>query len=341
MVEVARAFTVTEDAARSGHPRRADLLARCAYRRPAAGLRPPLRRRRQELHPDLASAGRSAAECRPHRGDARRQGGRRRTRPRLSTATRWSRRWAARKRIEKTRREIAAGRAGGPARCGSARGRPGRATAPSLSRARARSSASPGLPATARPICCWRSSPPRRAPRAGIEVTAPVALVAGDRQADGIFPQWSISREYRHPLAGRACATALLISPQREAELADILAKAHRHPHARHEQQHPVAVRRQPAEGAVRPRARLGRQDRADGRPDARRRYRHQARSLRPDAPRRRATAAPSSGTRPKPKSSTIATTSMSSATAASSPICDRGELTEEKIIQSSFGDAA
>ena len=31
-------------------------------------------------------------------------------------------------------------------------------------------------------------------PPPGAEVTAPVALVAGDRQSDGIFPQWSISQ---------------------------------------------------------------------------------------------------------------------------------------------------
>ncbi len=29
--------------------------------------------------------------------------------------------------------------------------------------------------------------------RAGAEINAPVALVAGDRQSDGIFPQWSIA----------------------------------------------------------------------------------------------------------------------------------------------------
>jgi ribose transport system ATP-binding protein len=58
----------------------------------------------------------------------------------------------------------------------------------------------------------------RRKP--GIEVTAPVALVAGDRQSDGIFPQWSIAEN----IGIRSIAKlrkGLLISPQREAELAN------------------------------------------------------------------------------------------------------------------------
>jgi ribose transport system ATP-binding protein len=55
--------------------------------------------------------------------------------------------------------------------------------------------------------------------RAGIEVTAPLALVAGDRQSDGIFPQWSIAqnigiRSIERMLSG------MLISARREAELA-------------------------------------------------------------------------------------------------------------------------
>ena len=65
-------------------------------------------------------------------------------------------------------------------------------------------------------------------------------------------------REHRHPLDRRA--------PPRPSHLAGArgracrgLAEEDQHPHARHPQQHPVALRRQPAEGAVRPRARLGR----------------------------------------------------------------------------------
>ncbi|QPC90175.1 sugar ABC transporter ATP-binding protein [Mesorhizobium sp. INR15] len=55
--------------------------------------------------------------------------------------------------------------------------------------------------------------------RTGIEVTAPVALVAGDRQSDGIFPQWSISENIGIRSLARLRG-GLLISPQREAELA-------------------------------------------------------------------------------------------------------------------------
>ncbi|TIO55351.1 MAG: sugar ABC transporter ATP-binding protein, partial [Mesorhizobium sp.] len=56
--------------------------------------------------------------------------------------------------------------------------------------------------------------------KAGLEVTAPVALVAGDRQSDGIFAQWSIAQN----IGIRSLAKlrkGLLISPQREAELAE------------------------------------------------------------------------------------------------------------------------
>ena len=57
-------------------------------------------------------------------------------------------------------------------------------------------------------------------PRAGFEITAPVALVPGDRQTDGIFPQWSISENIGirslEKLKGR-----LLVSRKREAALAE------------------------------------------------------------------------------------------------------------------------
>ncbi|HEY6630857.1 MAG TPA: sugar ABC transporter ATP-binding protein [Rhizobiaceae bacterium] len=58
----------------------------------------------------------------------------------------------------------------------------------------------------------------RRKP--GIEVTAPVALVAGDRQTDGVFQQWSISKNIGIRSLARL-RNGLLISPRREAELAE------------------------------------------------------------------------------------------------------------------------
>jgi ribose transport system ATP-binding protein len=54
--------------------------------------------------------------------------------------------------------------------------------------------------------------------REGIEINEPVALVAGDRQSDGVFPQWSIARNIgvrslrtlrRGPLISRAREEAL------------------------------------------------------------------------------------------------------------------------------------
>lgn len=60
--------------------------------------------------------------------------------------------------------------------------------------------------------------------KAGIEVTAPVALVAGDRQSDGIFSQWSIAQNIGIRSLARL-RKGLLISPQREAELAEFWKK--------------------------------------------------------------------------------------------------------------------
>jgi ribose transport system ATP-binding protein len=57
----------------------------------------------------------------------------------------------------------------------------------------------------------------RRKP--GVEVSAPVALVAGDRQADGIFPLWSIAENIGIGSLARL-RQGILISPRSEAELA-------------------------------------------------------------------------------------------------------------------------
>jgi ribose transport system ATP-binding protein len=56
--------------------------------------------------------------------------------------------------------------------------------------------------------------------RAGIEVTATAALVAGDRQSDGIFPEWSIAENIAVGSIGRL-SRSLLISRQGEEALAN------------------------------------------------------------------------------------------------------------------------
>jgi ribose transport system ATP-binding protein len=56
--------------------------------------------------------------------------------------------------------------------------------------------------------------------KSGVEVTAPVALVAGDRQADGIFPQWSIAENIGVRSLARL-RDRLLISLKREEALAN------------------------------------------------------------------------------------------------------------------------
>jgi len=57
--------------------------------------------------------------------------------------------------------------------------------------------------------------------KAGVEVSAPVALVAGDRQSDGIFPLWSISENIGIRSLEKL-RNGLLISPRSEAELAHV-----------------------------------------------------------------------------------------------------------------------
>jgi len=57
-------------------------------------------------------------------------------------------------------------------------------------------------------------------PRSGAAVSAPVALVAGDRQSDGVFPGWSIA----HNIGVRSLKklrAGPLLSPRLEKELAD------------------------------------------------------------------------------------------------------------------------
>lgn len=55
--------------------------------------------------------------------------------------------------------------------------------------------------------------------RAGADVNAPVALVAGDRQSDGIFPQWSIAQNIGVRSLSRL-RSGPLISPAKETALA-------------------------------------------------------------------------------------------------------------------------
>ena len=69
-------------------------------------------------------------------------------------------------------------------------------------------------------------------PRSGETVEGPVALVAGDRVSDGIFPQWSIARNIGVRSLKRLRGGPL-VSPRLEAELAELLAAADRDPHTR------------------------------------------------------------------------------------------------------------
>ncbi len=141
-----------------------------------------------------------------------------------------------------------------------------------------------------RPRRARRPRPDRAAPR-GVRRRLAPAIGRNGRGAGrpgrrrpafrtAIFPQWSIAQNIGvRSLKRLRAGAARFAAPRGGAR--QRLAPAHQHPHARRRPQHPVALGRQPAEGAVRPRARLRRARRADGRPDARRRLRHEDRGLR------------------------------------------------------------
>ena len=57
--------------------------------------------------------------------------------------------------------------------------------------------------------------------RADLTVTASAALVAGDRQSDGIFPQWSIVQNIG-VRSLRRLRQGILLSPEREAAMAEL-----------------------------------------------------------------------------------------------------------------------
>ena len=139
-------------------------------------------------------------------------------------------------------------------------------------------------------------------PRAGATVSAPVALVAGDRQSDGVFPGWSIA----HNIGVRSLKkfrSGPLLSPRLEDELANAWRERIkiRTPDVHN---NILSLSGGNQQKALFARAlALRRAHHADGRSDARRRFQHQARSLRPHPRRSAARAAPSSGTRPRSRS--------------------------------------
>ena len=142
-----------------------------------------------------------------------------------------------------------------------------------------------------------------------------VAFVAGDRQLDGVFPLWSIRRNLTLS-ALRALTRGGLVDREAEARGGRGLEEAHRHPVARSGTWHPVAFGRQPAEGALRPRA----SGRGAGRADGRSRCgasisAPSARSTGSSGPRPRR-GAPSSGIRPRSRKWSSATGPTSSAKA-------------------------
>ena len=120
--------------------------------------------------------------------------------------------------------------------------------------------------------------------RAGAEVTAPVALVVGDRQSEGVFPKWSISKNIGIRSL-RKLRVGPLISSRLEAALANTWRERIkiRTPDM---DNNILSLSGGNQQKALFARARFGRADRIDGRPDARRRLRHEAGGLRSRAGR-------------------------------------------------------
>ena len=71
---------------------------------------------------------------------------------------------------------------------------------------------------------------PPRASKTAVDVAGPVALVAGDRQSDGVFPQWSIS-ENIGVRSLKSLREGFLISRRREDGLANAWLREDQDPH--------------------------------------------------------------------------------------------------------------
>ena len=157
----------------------------------------------------------------------------------------------------------------------------GRATGPARRSAwsltRARSSASPDWPVRARPRCCCGCSTGRGA-------------TPGQRHGRGggrrPTERWPLPavvdhQEHLDRVAARDDARLAPGRPGGDPPGSHLEGPSH-DPDARHGETHPVALGRQPAEGAVRARARFQGRHHPHGRPHARRRRGDQARGLRP-----------------------------------------------------------
>ena len=221
MVEVARAFTVTDE------PLRLVILdepTSSLDAHTAGQLLAFVRRSRRggrELHPDLASPRRDPRAFRPHRRHARRQGRRQRTPPAAFDRdqpgrSHGRRRGAARKRAASRRVRAAAA----PVRV---RARP------SIAARRRRTRRPRGRdhrpcrasPATARPSCCSRSSRRAHARRPASRSPRRWRWSPATARRDGIFPLWSIAENIGIRSLARAPPAACSSRREREAELAE------------------------------------------------------------------------------------------------------------------------
>ena len=140
---------------------------------------------------------------------------------RVHAATRWSRRWAASPRAPPPTalpQPARSGTTGAPR----ARARPpAQSDGRELTAYRGEVVGLAGLGGQGQTEMLRRLFDAARRRIRDASVEEPVALVAGDRQTDGIFPLWSIAQEHHRRLDPRAMLRGILIDPQREAEMAE------------------------------------------------------------------------------------------------------------------------
>ena len=192
MVEVARAFTVSRGSRAPRHSRRADLLARRPHSRATPRLCARRGRSGDRLRTDLPHSRRGAGDLRPHRRDAGRQGRRHGSGETLRSDQAGRRHGRGRERAARRKGRSSWRNAAKPG-CGSASGPSRQTDQRDLVAREGEIVGLAGLAGHGQTDLLLAAFAAASRPRPGQTVEGPVAIVAGDRQSDGVFPQWSIA----------------------------------------------------------------------------------------------------------------------------------------------------